>query len=76
MPIKHGKVVTYNEGTPPINSRNSLKRWWCDNLKMFLHYQKSYGHQTCQGDDILQGAPTSIFEKNLNNVVMWGNMTK
>ena len=59
MATKHGKVVTYLEGLPAINSHNPLNSWSLEKLKtIHLHYHNAYDHQTCQGGTILGGHPS------------------
>ena len=49
MATNHGKVVTYYEGLPPINSHNPLNMWSLERehtwqLKTYLRYRNIYGH--------------------------------
>ena len=46
-----------------MKSRDKLKT-------LHLFHQKGYGHQTCQGSDILQGAPTHNVSCSINKVVL------
>ena len=63
MATKHGEVVAYSEGFPPTNSHNPLIMPSCDKWQtLHIHYLNTYGHQTCQGGDILQGASTHKFK--------------
>ena len=63
MAIKHGKVVSYCEGLPPIKLHNPLNMWYHDKFKkLYFRYCNTYGHQTCQGGDILQEASTNKCE--------------
>ena len=64
--IKHGEVVVYREGLLPINSSNPLNMQLRDKLKTYPHCQNAYGHQTCQGGDIVRGASTRKFTRSLN----------
>ena len=39
-----------------------------------IHYHNTYGHQICQGRNILQGALTNRFEWPLDKVVLWDHV--
>ena len=52
MAKKHGRVVTYREGPPPINSQNLLIMRSHDKLEtLYLHHHNAYGHKTYQSGD-------------------------
>ena len=80
MTIKHGKVVTFHEVLPPINSHKSLnissQEVTRKTENIFLHYHSAYGYKTYQCCDIQQVALTNIFAWALNEVVMWGHVRK
>ena len=48
MATKQGKVVTFPEGAPPINSHNPLNTWSCEitwqTEKIIPHLRKNYDH--------------------------------
>ena len=49
---KHGRVVIYREGPPPITSHNLLIMRSHDKLEtLYLHYHNAYGHKTYQSGD-------------------------
>ena len=39
---------------------------------LYLHYSKTYGHQTWQSDDLLWEIPTHNFTELFEHVVTWG----
>ena len=51
MAKKHGRVVIYREGPPPINSHNLLIMRSHDKLETYLHHHNAYGHKTYQSGD-------------------------
>ena len=44
MSTKYGKVVTYREGLPFINSHSLLNTRLRIKWKAYLHYHNAYGH--------------------------------
>ena len=47
--------------------------WW----SIFpVNYQNPNGDQTCQGGDILRGSSTYKFARHINELVLWGHVTK
>ena len=47
--------------------------WW----SIFpVNYQNANGDQTCIGGDILRGSSTYKFARHINELVLWGHVTK
>lgn len=78
MTTTHFKVLTFRKGYPPIKSHNPVNTWSCEvmcQIKLVnLHYD-NYGPQTCQGGDMIRGAPTHKVTSPFYNVVLRSHMT-
>ena len=78
MASKHGKVVTYQEGHPPISLHNFLNVWsrevtW--QIKNLHYLNAAYSHQTCQSGDILQETPTHKYAWSVIEAILRGHAT-
>ena len=72
---KQVKMVTYRKGLSPIKSHNSLNRFLREVSHIKYRYHNAYGHQTCQGGDILLGTPTHDVTWTFNYAVFRGHVT-
>ena len=73
---KYGKVETFRDWLPPINSHKLLNMWSRNKSRtLYLHYHNAYGLQTYQDDELPWGELPYKITWFISDVILWDHVT-